>query len=223
MSAIHAEKRQERAAAAPEAPDVRNPQGQSGSSGLAGSGAGDRAAFDSALGELRETVQACMQCGTCTASCPNSFAMDVTPRQMWRLVQFGMVERILHSRTYWFCSSCYMCTLRCPRGLKLTQAMSALKRLAQLSGHGPARRNAAFYTAFMDNVRRHGRAQETALMSSYFLRSRDPLLPFRYVPLGLRMLGRGKLHPPSLGRSGDLGLLFEKARDMETPGTEDRP
>lgn len=175
----------------------------------------NRASFEHTLKELRESLQACMQCGTCTASCPNAFAMDLTPRQMWRLVQFGMVDRILQSRTYWFCSSCYMCTLRCPRGLKLTQAMSYLKRLAQLSGNHAAHRNAAFYTAFMDNVRRHGRAKETSLMSGYFLRSRDPLLPLKYVPLGLRMLGKGKLHPPDLGRSGDLGLLFEKAEALE--------
>ncbi len=43
------------------------------------------------LEELRGELGACMQCGTCTASCPNGFAMDVTPRQMWRMVQFGML------------------------------------------------------------------------------------------------------------------------------------
>ena len=41
------------------------------------------------LAAVREMVQACIQCGTCTGSCPNEFAMDVTPRRLWRLVLTG--------------------------------------------------------------------------------------------------------------------------------------
>lgn len=167
------------------------------------------------LRELREMVQPCMQCGTCTASCPNSFAMDVTPRQMWRMIQFGMLDEMLDSRTYWFCSSCYTCTLRCPRGLKLTNAMAALKRLAQLEGRREARSNAAFYRAFMDNVEKYGRTQETALMQGYFLKKRDPLLPLQFMPLGLRMFAKGKVHPPSGAYKGVLGPMFAKARQLE--------
>ena len=109
--------------------------------------------YESILGGLRETVGACMQCGTCTASCPNWHAMDITPRAMWRMIQFGMLDEILASRTFWMCSACYMCTLRCPRGLKLTSAMAALKRLARVDGNAEARRSGAFYEAFMDDCR----------------------------------------------------------------------
>jgi len=31
------------------------------------------------LNRVKEMVQACIQCGTCTASCPNAFAMDHPP------------------------------------------------------------------------------------------------------------------------------------------------
>jgi heterodisulfide reductase subunit C len=168
-----------------------------------------------ALAGLRETVGACMQCGTCTASCPNGFAMDVTPRQMWRMIQFGMLDTILESRTFWMCSSCYMCTLRCPRGLKLTSAMGALKRLARLDGSPGARRNGAFYDAFMADVEAHGRVQEASLMNRYFMRRKDPTLPLAFIPLGLRMLGKGKLHMPDLTRRSGLGPMFAKARQME--------
>lgn len=167
------------------------------------------------LGDIREMVQACMQCGTCTASCPHSEAMDLTPRQMWRHVQFGMLDRIFASRTYWFCSSCYACTLRCPRGLKLTAAMAALKRLASTENAPGARRRAAFYNAFMQNVEREGRTREAVLMNGYFLRARDPLLPLNFVPLGLRMLGRGRLHLSGKDRKEGLRPLFEKAAIME--------
>ena len=38
------------------------------------------------LATVQEMVRACIQCGTCTASCPNEFAMDHTPRKLWRMV-----------------------------------------------------------------------------------------------------------------------------------------
>lgn len=171
--------------------------------------------YQSALAELKQTVGACMQCGTCTASCPNWHAMDVTPRTMWRMIQFGMVDRILESKTFWMCSSCYMCTLRCPRGLKLTQAMGALKRMARLSGGAEARKNGAFYEAFMSDVEAHGRVQETSMMNRYFLKRMDPATVLSFMPLGMRMLSKGKVHMPSRGQGGVLKPLFAKAREME--------
>jgi len=164
---------------------------------------------------LKETVGACMQCGTCTASCPNWHAMDVTPRAMWRMIQFGMLDEILASKTFWMCSSCYMCTMRCPRGLNLTSAMSHLKRLARLDGSRAARKNGAFYEAFMEDVESHGRVQETSMMQRYFFKRKDPSLPFAFVPLGIKMLRKGKVHLPSSAQNGVLKPLFAKAREME--------
>ena len=173
------------------------------------------AEYQMVLAELKESVAACMQCGTCTASCPNGFAMDVSPRRMWRMIQFGMLDQILESRTFWFCSSCYLCTLRCPRGLKLTAAMSALKRLAQLDGSRQARKNGAFYQAFMDDVEAYGRVQETSMMSRYFFKRMDPRLPLSFAPMGMKMMAKGKLHLPNGAQRGLLKPIFAKAREME--------
>jgi len=167
------------------------------------------------LKELQNELAGCMQCGTCTASCPNSFAMDFTPRQVWRLVQFGMIDEILDSKTFNLCSSCYMCTLNCPRGLKLTQAMGALKRLARLRGDTRAKRNCAFYEAFMENVEKHGRVQELSMMPIFFLKKRNPMLPLHYIPMGTRMLCAGKLRIPENGQKNRLRKMFIKARSME--------
>lgn len=169
------------------------------------------------LEEIQEMVSACMQCGTCTASCPNSFAMDLTPRQMWRMLLFGMTEEVFQSRTYWLCSSCYTCTLRCPRGLPLTRAMAALKRLASLKDLPELRKKASFYRVFTANIERHGRVQEMDLMMRYFFAMKDPLLPLRFTPLGIKMLRRGKLHPGSFSSSGGgkLQAMFAKAKTLE--------
>jgi len=37
------------------------------------------------LAPVRDMVSTCIQCGTCTGSCPNAFAMDLTPRQLWSM------------------------------------------------------------------------------------------------------------------------------------------
>ncbi|MGD8228388.1 MAG: 4Fe-4S dicluster domain-containing protein, partial [Desulfobacteraceae bacterium] len=110
--------------------------------------------------EVQETVQACMQCGTCSGSCANSFAMDLTPRQLWRLAQLGEKDEIFNSTTFYLCSACYYCTLRCPRGLPLTDTMGALKRLAAAEGIERYKQSSNFYKTFMDTVRRYGRVRE---------------------------------------------------------------
>ncbi|WP_029897016.1 4Fe-4S dicluster domain-containing protein [Desulfohalovibrio reitneri] len=168
------------------------------------------------LALIRETMAACMQCGTCSASCVNAPDMDITPRRMWRLVQLGLWDELFASRTFWLCSACYACTLRCPRGLPLTDTIAALKRAAQAANAPRAKESSAFYRAFMDNVRGYGRVQESALMTRYLLARRSPALGLSYLPMGLKMLAKGKLHPPSTARRGRLDTLFAAQEEKES-------
>ena len=133
---------------------------------------------EGALSDVRRMVAACIQCGTCTGSCPNEFAMDVTPRKLWRLVLTGQVDAVFQSRTFSLCSACYYCTLRCPRGLPLTEAMSALKQIAAREGMVQHRQGILFYRSFLESVRRHGRVREMEFMTLYFNGMKNPLLPF---------------------------------------------
>lgn len=75
-------------------------------------------------------IRRCIQCGTCSASCPTAYAMDFTPRQLWRLVNLGFVDEVLNSHTFWLCTVCKSCQVRCPRGIDITDAMVALKEWA---------------------------------------------------------------------------------------------
>ena len=77
-----------------------------------------------ALNKVKQMVAPCIQCGTCSASCPNVAFMDFTPRQMWRMVLSDQLEDLFASKSFTMCSACYWCTLRCPRGLELTKAMA---------------------------------------------------------------------------------------------------
>jgi heterodisulfide reductase subunit C len=167
--------------------------------------------FQVDLHRIQEMVSACMQCGTCSASCPNVAAMDITPRQMWRMVLMGMTEELFNSRSFWLCSACYTCTLRCPRGLPLTEAVYALKRLAAGNGNGVQKRHGLFYETFVRNIARDGRIQEGRLVADYFLAAKNPVQALRYAPMGMKMLGKGKLRMPSFRKNGTLDGLFGSA------------
>ncbi|MDI6708665.1 MAG: 4Fe-4S dicluster domain-containing protein [Candidatus Thermoplasmatota archaeon] len=70
----------------------------------------------------------CYFCGTCSASCPFSLAMDIAPDKVIRYLQFGKSE-ILSAKTPWVCSACFTCAVRCPRNLDIAKIMEALRLL----------------------------------------------------------------------------------------------
>jgi heterodisulfide reductase subunit C len=173
-----------------------------------------------ALHVIQDKIKACIQCGTCSASCPNEFAMDLTPRRLWRMVLMGETEAIFASRTFSLCSACYSCSLRCPRGLPLTEAMHDLKQMAfrgQMARYKPS---TAFYGHFMNTIRRHGRIRETEFISRYFLTmtSSKPLLPLSYTGLGFKLFRKGKMaieYPFAAPGKRSLEKIFQKAESME--------
>jgi heterodisulfide reductase subunit C len=77
-----------------------------------------------------DKIHACFQCGVCTGSCPITFAMDYTPRQVSEMIHIGLKDAVLSSATIWLCSTCYMCYERCPQGVKLTDVFNAIKNKA---------------------------------------------------------------------------------------------
>jgi heterodisulfide reductase subunit C len=168
------------------------------------------------LVRVQEMVRSCIQCGTCTASCPNEFAMDHTPRQLWRLVLLGQKDEIFNSKTFSLCSDCYTCTLRCPRGLLLTEAMDALKQIAVEENPTRYKTSILFYKNFMRSVRRHGRVNEMEFMTNYFAALRDPLAPFRFASLGMKLMTKGKvsLKWPLKART-PLEKIFKKVDELE--------
>ncbi len=169
------------------------------------------------MAEVQDNVLACMQCGTCSGSCASSFAMDLTPRQLWRLAQLGDMESIFESQTFYLCSACYTCTLRCPRGLRLTETMGALKRLAAVQGIPRFRQSTTFYQSFMDTVRRHGRVREMEFMNRYFLAMKNPFFPFGFMGLGVKLMRKRKvpLEMPKIFGAGRFDRLFGKVRELE--------
>lgn len=169
-----------------------------------------------ALERVKTRLKPCIQCGTCSASCPNAQFMDLTPRQMWRLVLTDQTNDLFASHSFTMCSSCYWCTLRCPRGLELTLAMSELKQIGARLHLAGSKKSDLFYRLFLDNVRQYGRVREMELMGRYFLGLKNPMTPMAFAPMGMALMKRGKIRPEMPGHGpGKLDALFEAVREGE--------
>jgi heterodisulfide reductase subunit C len=184
-------------------------------------GAPEARAFQAEVDAMAATqVEACYQCGKCSGGCPLSYAMDYQPRQIMRLVQTGLDEEALRSRTIWICATCYTCTARCPRDIDIAGVMDALRVMALRRGIWPAEGNVGvFHRAFLDCVRRFGRSYELGLMLVYKLRT---LRLTEDLLLGLKMFRRGKLAvlpEASRGRGRDeVRAIFREAAAGDAGG-----
>jgi heterodisulfide reductase subunit C2 len=141
-----------------------------------------------------EKIRECIQCGTCSASCPTSEAMEYGPREIIAALRAGMLDRVLKSNTVWLCASCYSCSVRCPAGIPFADVMYELKRLGVKHRMCPkGTTNAVMAQAFVESVDRHGRNFEPELIGKFYLRT-NPFKFLKQIPLVLRMLVRGRAH-----------------------------
>ena len=76
---------------------------------------------------------ACMQCGTCTGSCPSGRHTGLNTRRILRDARKNKVA-VLSEDSLWLCTTCYTCQERCPRGIPITDALLELRRLAVKEG-----------------------------------------------------------------------------------------
>jgi heterodisulfide reductase subunit C len=166
----------------------------------------------------REKLLTCIQCGTCTSSCPTAYAMDYTPRQLWRMVQLGLKDEVLSSNSFWLCTACYSCTLRCLRGIACTETMSSLKRMAVKAGVEKVSSSARFYEAFRDTIRRYGRIHEVELMTTFFGRS-NQLKALGFSRLGLTLWRKGKISlsgsNAAIKARDQIETIFKKVEELE--------
>jgi heterodisulfide reductase subunit C len=156
-------------------------------------------------------IYACYQCQKCTNGCPVSFAMDYYPHQVIRMVQLGLEEEIKTIRSIWVCASCETCFTRCPNEIEIPVLMDYLKQWALKQEGEPVEGSIlAFHRAFVNNIRRNGRVDETSLIRDYILKTVieekriDIKEMFMNLKLGISMLKRGR-----------LALLPERAGDIK--------
>ncbi len=141
-----------------------------------------------------EEIDRCIQCGTCSSSCPMSVYMDYPPRKIIAMVKNGFKEEALKSFTIWLCPSCYTCQVRCPSNIKITDVMYALKRKAIEQKVYPSRFSIPVLDKEMSKlIAKSGRNSELWLILNLYLKSRKPLGLLKMAPMGLKLVKTGRM------------------------------
>ncbi len=151
--------------------------------------AGDEAFKKDVLRRAGSEVLTCIQCGTCSASCPTAHLMQPSIRKLIKLCLEGKKEEALKSETIWLCTSCQLCTVRCPRGIRPKAVVAALKDLAEKEGIKG--KDQAYEELFLKQIKECGRISELPLSGEFLLIY--PKGVVQAMEMGLEMAPRGKI------------------------------
>ncbi len=147
-----------------------------------------------------QEVRNCYQCGKCSAGCPIAADMDLMPNQVIRLLQLGLTDVALRSRTIWLCASCETCTTRCPREVDLAAVMDAMRNIAIRQRVRSKERAVTFFNrTFLRLVKKYGRVYEMELIGRFNTGTLHFFKDVMKAPI-LFFKGRLKLWPSFKGR-----------------------
>ncbi len=133
----------------------------------------------------------CYQCKTCGNGCPFVRAMDYTPNQVIRLVQFGMRQEVLSCKTIWVCVGCHTCSSQCPMAIDIAAIMDTLRLMAVEEGVAVGKPNIIdFHEEVLRSLEKYGRAHKLGIMLGY---KRQTGRWLKDLDVGLKMLARRKL------------------------------
>ena len=167
----------------------------------------------SLIAEVRERsdteLSRCYQCRACGNGCPFVAAMDYTPNQVLRLVQFGMREEVLRCKTIWICVGCHTCSSQCPMGIDIAAVMDTLRLMAVEEGVPIGKPNIIdFHEEVLRSLEKHGRAHKLSIMLGYKRQTGGWL---KDVDVGLKMLAKRKLElrPSRVRDVSEIADLFK--------------
>jgi ferredoxin len=86
-------------------------------------------------------IDACFNCGNCTAVCQHSEDTARFPRRLIRYGQLGMAEKLAGAKEAWLCWNCRDCSDTCPRQAKPSEFLEAVRRytIARMDPSGISR------------------------------------------------------------------------------------
>ena len=163
-----------------------------------------------------EKLLSCIQCGTCSGSCPLSIYMDYTPRRIINLVREGFRDEALASQTIWLCASCYACAVHCPQKIQITDVMYTLKREAIRRRLYPKRfAIPVLAREFHKMVANRGRSSELWLVMFMALKS-NPMILLSMIGTGWHLFrtGRMSLRREKINRVHELPREHKKGMEV---------
>ena len=154
----------------------------------------------------------CLQCGTCSGTCPAIEFMDHSPRKIIGMIRANLKDEVLASNTYWSCASCYHCTVRCPAGIDIAEMMYALKRYSMWKSQfkegliGPD-----FSESFVKMIVNSGRSYEPILAISYLPKfNATDLVQEALTASGLVFSGKLNIIPKKIKRIKNLQKVVKR-------------
>lgn len=158
------------------------------------------------------SLNACIQCGTCSGTCPAVEYMDHTPRRMIGLILADFKDEVLASNTFWFCASCFHCTVRCPSDIDIAETMYALKRYSIWKHiHQEGLIGPTFSETFVKTILRSGRSYEPVLATTYLFSSGvKELIQEASMATGLMLKGRLPVLPPKIKRLENFKRMISR-------------
>jgi len=170
-----------------------------------------RALSDKIANESDVKLHECYQCGKCTAGCPMAHAMDVMPRQVVRMLQLGMVEDLMKSKTIWLCATCHTCVERCPHEIDIPSLIERTRYEAKRLKYCAVNEVNVFTEAFLANVELFGKSQEVILEGLYNTLTRNFLQDMNNAPhMAMHGLIKPALH--TVKDKDGVRLLMDAAR-----------
>lgn len=142
-----------------------------------------------------------------------SFAMEIKPHQIIRLLQLGQTEKALSSKTIWYCAGCQTCYSRCPQKVDLPKIMDALCQEADEQNliHKDVRQIEQFHRSFIGSLKRSGLSNEVLLVAEYKLRSRKFFSDVALAPV-MFCKGKLKLLPRRVKNMNVIRKIFKRGK-----------
>jgi len=75
-----------------------------------------------------ESLKKCIQCGTCSASCPLSADRNPFPRKEMAWAMWGLKDRLMTDPDVWLCHHCNDCSTNCPRSGQPGDVLAAVRQ-----------------------------------------------------------------------------------------------
>jgi len=178
----------------------------------------DQAAFyrEKLVKRVEADVRDCYQCGNCSAGCPAAFTFDYTPNQVMRMLQVGLVDKVLDSKAVQLCIQCLTCTARCPRNIDIAGIFEDLKTVATAQERDVPEHVKTFNKTFMDAVARFGRLPEFYDMAMFYVGTLNPKMALGNVGLMVPVLARRKmpLVPRRAKGADEVSRIYKKTMEM---------
>lgn len=187
---------------------------------------------------FEEGLNACMNCGVCTAICPAAEFYDYDPRKIVDIVQSGddeEIEKLLKSETIWYCGECMSCKTRCPRGNTPALIVMSLRSLSQKLGFftesEKGRQQFAIKRTVGENIFKYGYCVATYAVSPEMHREQGPIWDYIldhtkeiYERFGGRVneVGEGPLRKITDDVKDELKNIFEVTGGTELFNTIER-